>query len=257
MLVATIVVSSCSKEVTYAEMREKEKTQVENFLKTGCHVYDRSGRLLFEIPGSIQPITEEVYDQRVKAAEANGFHYDMTAKNEYVQLDNGVFIQIVDYGTGHMYYGRQKNEAGEMVDSVFVGDKIQDNTTRRVLVHYTEFNIAADSIQSSNIIDSYAQDPNADEMSVTYVSGAMTGTFVKGMMVNRYSSTSVPNAWLYPLYYINLGRYVTGNSRLAKVRMIVPSGEGQTDAKSNVYPCAYEVEYMAGERVSPNAAINK
>lgn len=253
LLIASCVVSSCNKDVTYAEMRETEKKQVENFLKNGCHVYDAAGRPVFEINGAINPITEEVYEQRYKAAKENGYEYDMTARNEYIQLDNGVYIQIVDYGTGHMYYGRYANEKGEMVDSVRAFDKVQDGTTRRVLVRYTEYNIAGDSIQSSNIIDDFMQAPDPDEMSVVCSGGAMTGTLVKGVMYYTYSASNVPNSWLYPLFYVNLGRYIYKDSRLAHVRLIVPSVEGQTNAQTAVYPCAYELYYEAGERVSPNA----
>lgn len=248
-------VSSCNKDVTYAQMREKEKVLVENFLKNGCRVVDKSGKIVFEIKGNIKPITEEVYEERYKAAQANGYLYDMTANNEYIQLDNGVFIQIVDYGTGDMYFGMIPNEAGEYVDSVRTGDKILQGTTRRVLVRYTEYNMAGDSIQTSNILDNYLQAPDADEMSVAYSNGGMTGTYVKGTMLNVYSSNKVPNAWLYPLFYVNLGRYIKNTSRLAFVRLIVPSVEGQADAVANVYPSAFELYYEAGERVSPNAHV--
>lgn len=253
ILAATCVVSSCNKDVTYAEMRETEKKQVENFLKNGCHVEDASGRVIFEVKGHITAITEEDYEQRYNAAKANGYDYDMTANNEYIQLSNGVYIQIVDYGTGHMYFGRQANAQGEMVDSVRSNDKVENGTTRRVLVRYTEYNIAGDSIQTSNLIEDFMHAPDPDEMSVVRNDNAMTGTLVKGVMYDTYGTTNAPNSWLYPLFYVNLGRYIYSDSRLAHVRLIVPSVEGQTSAQNGVYPCAYELYYEAGERVSPNA----
>ena len=44
--------------------------------------------------------------------------------------------------------------------------------------------------------------------------------------------------------YVNLGRQVSAEEGIAKVRLIVPHSQGQTDATSNVYPCFYEITYQ-------------
>ena len=59
-----------------------------------------------------------------------------------------------------------------------------------------------------------------------------------------YNKTSVPSGWIVPLSYVNLGRQVSADEGIAKVRLIVPHSQGQTDATSNVYPCFYEITYQ-------------
>lgn len=119
------------------------------------------------------------------------------------------------------------------------GEKIADDSEpKRVLVRYTEFNIAGDSIQTSNGLQN---DP--DIVSVTNTSGTFTGTFLSGMMYDSYKSSAAPPAWLVPFTYVKLTR---DTRNLAHVRLIVPGSYGQANASANVYPCFYDITYQMG-----------
>ena len=63
-------------------------------------------------------------------------------------------------------------------------------------------------------------------------------------MYTAYSDKSVPAGWLVPFTYINIGRQVSTEQPIAKVRLIVPHSQGQKDASSRVYPCFYEISYQ-------------
>ena len=127
----------------------------------------------------------------------------------------------------------------------FILKLLENDESATVVCRYTEFNIAGDSIQSSN--DNTATTENYQQlMNVSKSYGTITATFdSKGMMGQLYG-TKVPSAWIFPLQFVNLGRY-DGND-IALVRIIAPSTEGQDDAYSNVYPCFYEITYMRGDR---------
>lgn len=231
---------SCDDDVTYAELRANERKQIKSFLSSGCCVVDtlNNDTLLY-----VAPIT---YISEAKFKE-QGYTCDLT-KNEYVYLEDlEVYMQIVRRGTGDM--GRDSLLVVDGVETRVPvrGDTIAQGTTRNIYVRYKEFNIAGDSIQTSNgLSDLHEQD--FDLMTVTRQADTFTGTFVSGIMKSRYGSTSVPNGWLYPLYYICLGRYVYPDSELAKVRLIVPSTEGQSEAYELTYPCFYELTYMSARR---------
>lgn len=233
---AMVLLSACDDEITYAEQRANERKQIETFLKKGCTVTDpETGDILLKVA----PITKRLSENDYRHILAENPEYEMP-ENECIYIDDlEVYMQIMRRGTGDM----GKTEDGEIVR----GDTLAVGQTRSVCVRYIEYNIAADSIQSSNCLSpSFAQTP--DLMSVTNNGGSLTGTFTSGVMTNAYSSSNVPNAWLYPLYYIRLGRYVYADSQIAKVRIIVPSSEGQSDAYNNVYPCFYELTYEAADR---------
>ena len=85
-------------------------------------------------------------------------------------------------------------------------------------------------------------------MTVKNTSGTFTGVFAKDycVMYNQYGSTAVPSGWLVPLTYVNLGRYTSADAELAKVRIIVPHSQGQSNALQGVYPCLYEITYQRG-----------
>ena len=59
-------------------------------------------------------------------------------------------------------------------------------------------------------------------------------------------STTVPQGWLVPLTFINLGRYIHADDEIAKVRLIVPHDMGQAYATASVYPCLYDITYQRG-----------
>lgn len=213
--VSVALLSACKNDMTYAELRDKEVKQINAFLKTGCTVKDAEKVFdLLKVEGNINVISEAQF-------YANDSTTDVE-KNEYVLFDgSGVYMQILRKGTG---------------------DVIAEGETATVACRFTEFNIATDSISKMNTTLRYAQWP--DLMSVTN-KGTYSATFLSGLMRTVHGS-SVPSGWLIPLPFIKIGRQSSENEEIAKVRLIVPSTEGQKDAYQRVYPCFYEITYQQG-----------
>lgn len=218
LLVALVsLFQACNDDETYADKRKRENKQIQSFLAKGCQVKDNdSGEYLLNIPGHIKTISEEQF-------YANDSTTDVS-QNEYVLFRNtGIYMQIVNKG---------------------VGKKLDDGENCKVIARYTEFNIATDSILSSNRITSYEMQP--DEMTVSNSLGVFTASFTSGVMKTLYSSSAVPNGWLTPFTYINLGRLNAPDAQLAHVRLIIPSAQGQSDASSNIYACFYDITFQRG-----------
>ncbi len=146
--------------------------------------------------------------------EANGQVTD-TAKNEFVLFeDKGVYMQIVRKGEGEMM------ESGDR--GVF-------------MARYLEYNIAAGDTISGNL---YASTP--DKFTCERKGDTFSASFTQGYMYAIYGS-AVPKGWLLPFSYITPGR---PNDKAAKVRLIVPHGEGTSTAAQYVYPTYYEITYI-------------
>ena len=122
-----------------------------------------------------------------------------------------------------------------------VGEPLANGETATIINRFTEFNIASDSIQSTNNSMYYETVP--DIMTCKNSDGLFTASFTQGVMYTRYSA-SVPSGWLTPLTFINLGRKSAPGENIAHVRLIVPSTEGHNDANSFVYACFYDITYM-------------
>ena len=211
-----IMFCSCEDEDTYAEMRKKESAQISNFITFGTKVVDKeSGEITLEVK-PIKVITESEF-------YANDSTTNL-AENEYVLLKGpGVYMQIIREG---------------------VGERLKDGESTTIICRHTEFNIAGDSIQSSNA-QSTATEIYPDRMSAQKNFGTITASFTSGLMSNLYGA-SVPSSWILPLQFIKLGRQSTPDGEVAKVRIITPSTEGQSDAMNGVYPCFYEITYTKG-----------
>ena len=169
-------------------------------------------RTLLNVPGNIKVITE-----------AQFFAQDTTtdvSKNEYVLFAGaGVYAQFVRRGTG---------------------SALNNGEHAMLLCRYIEYNIATDSIRSSNLYGSDAASP--DVMSLQNNSGSLTGVFTSGIM-RRFYGTKVPSGWLLPLPYLKLGRQLSANDEIAKVRIIVPSTEGHSVAQNRTHPYFYEITF--------------
>lgn len=159
---------------------------------------------------------------------ANNYTTDVS-KNEFVLFEStGVYMQIVRQGSG---------------------SKIKDGETVTVLCRFTERNMLGDSIEVSNLLsDAYAL--WVDKMSVTNNSGTFTGSFVSGQStlvnVRQLTSLAVPQGWLVPLTFINVGRPASSTDETAKVRLIVPHDVGHASAKLGVVPYLYDITYERG-----------
>lgn len=204
--------SSCKDDVTYAEMRKSEIKSVKAFIKKGCHVTAEDGKTVLLHVDPIKEISEEEFF-------ANDSTTDVS-KNEYVLFSgSGVYMQIIRKGQG---------------------EKIKEGETTKVLCRYHEFNLSTDSLQSSNRVVS--QEQLVDIMNVTNVSGTYTAAFSQGLMYNLYGS-AVPGGWVMALPFVKLGRK---DDDIAKIRLIVPSDEGQAMAKQGIYACFYEISMQRG-----------
>ena len=217
-LLLTCILDSCSNTETYAEQKQKESTAIKSFLGRDIRILDGDGNIVCNV-GKIETISEEQFlDQ--------GYTTDLS-KNEYVLFSNsGVYMQIIREG---------------------VGKKLEKGKTARVICRFIEFNILGDSIQLRNDVNSWHNNP--DIMKISNNSGSFSANFDTeinggGAMYLRYGNTSVPSGWLIPFSYIRIGRQESEDEGIAKVRLIVPHSEGQTEAASNVYPCFYEITFQ-------------
>ena len=202
MLAVILAFGSCSKSETYANQLDREKKAMNDYI----------------IKHSINVITEEMFEKQ-------GFTTDVT-KNQYVLFKNtGVYMQIVDKGTG---------------------SAIQQGEPATVLCRFREDNLLKDTLQLTNNVLYFGG--KVDKMSVTNTSGTYTASFdpSSSVMYDVYHTASVPAGWLVPLPYIKIGRITSATSTLAHVKLIVPSQQGQIDASRNVYPCFYDITYQRG-----------
>lgn len=136
-------------------------------------------------------------------------------KNEFVLFeDKGVYMQIVRKGEGKM---------------------MADGDRGVYMARYLEYNIADADTISGNL---YASAP--DKFTCERKGDTFSASFTYGYMYGIYGST-VPKGWMLPLSYITPGR---PNDKAAKVRLIVPHGEGTSLAAQYVYPTYYEITYI-------------
>lgn len=207
--------TSCDDDVTYAEMRKNENKAIASFLKNGCKVMAEDSTTAILEVGPITEISEQEFFENDTTTDVS--------RNEYVLFaSSGIYMQIVRKGTG---------------------EKIRNGESCQVICRFHEYNISADSLQLSNRVVSCEQYP--DVMSVTNNDGKFTASFISGLMSSTYG-TAVPSGWLVPLSFVNLGRQVSEDDEIAKVRLIVPSGEGQKQASTNIYGCFYEITMQRG-----------
>lgn len=210
--------ASCSDEETYAEQKEKERKSIASFLKRDICILDADGDTVCNV-GKIKVISEQQFLKQDSMTNLD--------ENEYVMFgSSGVYMQIIRKGPGK---------------------KLEDGDAKRVICRFIEYNILGDSLQLRNDVSYWHTNP--DILDVENNSGTISASFNTdymggGAMYLIYKDSAVPKGWITPLSYINLGRQKGEDEGIAKVRLIVPHGEGQTDATSNVYPCFYEITYQ-------------
>lgn len=210
--------AACEDEDSLAQRRKIENRQIENFLKTGKTLLrDNQKDTLLYVKGNIKVISEAEF-------EARGYTTDVS-QNEYVLFgSSGVYMQVLQKG---------------------VGDKLAENSSATILARYKEFNIATDSLQSTNMYQNTVALPEVMSISNTY--GTIKGSFSSGVFYSN-GITAVPAGWLLPFKYINIGRAEGKNDEIAKIRLIVPSSSGTTysSASTRFYPCFYELTLQRG-----------
>ena len=212
-LVAVLTFSAFSSDETYANERKTERHNINTFI----------------ITNGIQVISEDEFKKDTVTL------CDSTHNQWVLFSSTGVYMQILDRGDG---------------------TPIQKGQTIDVLCRFAEYNLNDQAkfkitdplvLDSAQLTDEYPISTNGgqpEKLSVTDNSGTFTASFDSktSLMYSAYSSTAVPSGWLVPLSYINLGR----DGRVAHVRLIVPSAEGQSYASSSVYACFYDITYMRG-----------
>ena len=214
-----LMLTSCKDDETYAEQKEKERKAVANFLARNPLVLQNSQGDELLRTKKIKEISEQAFYAQDSTTNVE--------ENEYVLFGGtGVYMQIVREGNGQ---------------------RIQEGETKRLICRYFEYNILGDSLQTASNVVYWATTP--DIMDVSNNSGSIVASFNTsvnggGAMYSTYRSTVVPNGWIIPLQYVKVGRQTSADSGIAKVRLIVPHSQGQSDATSNVYPCFYELTYQ-------------
>lgn len=149
------------------------------------------------------------------------------AQGETTNLDKNEFVYLT------------KSSIYMQIERKGSGDVLEENKQVNLLCRYTEYNIMDAAMQTRN--DYSAR--NYDKMTVTRTGASYTASFVSGVMYSTYGA-SVPSGWLVPLQYIKVGRQVSDDEGIAKVRLIVPHTQGQAYAMSSVYPCFYTITYQ-------------
>jgi hypothetical protein len=190
-------------------------------LAAACTDYETYGELKEKERDNI---SQFISDSSYVIISEDQFHDqgDLTVGDkQFVYLNkSGVYMQIVRQGCG---------------------EKIKDGETLDVICRFLEMSIQDTSKLFNN---TYAFDN--DIMSVSRSGSTYNATFTSGVMLSCYGA-SVPEGWLVPLQYVNIGRLTKPEDELAKVRLIVPHSQGTTsNAKSNVIPYYYEITFQRG-----------
>ena len=204
-VIASLALQSCRETETYAELKKKERIAIKEFIEGN------------DIVKNIKVINEAEFEAQGKTTKSTDAG---NSENEFVLFSaNGVYMQIVNKGSGNI---------------------IAPGETKTVLCRYFEYDIMNGDTISSNIY--YAS--IVDKMIVSLnKSGKYSATFTEGTMQSSYGSSYVPQGWLIPFQYVNLGR---DTDNLAKVRLIIPHSYGTSDASTTVYPTFCEITFESG-----------
>lgn len=144
------------------------------------------------------------------------------AANEYVLFEeSGIYMQVIQRGNGDLLEDGRHEFLTRYVEERIV----TDGTT--------------DTLSLNTIANLYA---HPDEFILTKQNNSLSASFSNnGAMYAAHSSAYVPSGWLLPLNYLRVGREISGR---AKIRLILPHGEGTSTASSQVFPCHYEITYQ-------------
>lgn len=200
----------CDNGETYADMKEKEKKAINNFIRDN------------EFTGPIKVISEAQFEAQDSTTNVE--------ENEFVLFnEDGIYMQIVSRGEGKSLVEFAKEQSADSTIS------------KTVLCRFFEYDIEDGEMIVNNIYSSSI----VDKMLVKYIhrSRRYQASFTEGQMVSKYKSSVVPQGWIKPLEYIRLTR---NSGRIAKVRIIVPHSSGTSHASGYVLPMYYEISYQLG-----------
>lgn len=193
LLACAFAFQACSDSKTYAEMLEDEKKAISAFIKEH----------------NIAVISAEEF-------EKNGFETNVD-KNEYVQLSNGVYMQIVSKGDPDSDSIRNR----DVVSVRFVEYDIMEKDTT-----------AASNYDIPDWLDSFDYTISGTTVYGRFRSapGEM-GWFTRTYWSNN-QPPAVPEGWLSSLKFVK---------HKSHVKLIVPSKAGHAVAMQYVYPYFYDL----------------
>ncbi len=186
----------------------------------GCNDYETYGD---QKEKERKAIRQFLADSAFTVISEQQFHEqgDVTdvSKREFVYMnDNGVYMQIVHKGCG---------------------TPIADGENSDLLVRFMEVCLL-DSTVFYNDVNPY----DVDVMNVRRTGNSFTASFTSGSWLSVYQSETVPAGLIVPLPYLNMGRPRSADDHIAKVRLIVPHTQGNSNASYYVYPYYYEISFQ-------------
>ncbi len=186
----------------------------------GCNDYETYGD---QKEKERKAIRQFLADSAFTVISEQQFHEqgDVTdvSKREFVYMnDNGVYMQIVHKGCG---------------------TPIADGENSDLLVRFVEVCLL-DSTVFYNDVNPY----DVDVMNVKRTGNSFTASFTSGSWLSVYQSETVPAGLIVPLPYLNMGRPRSADDHIAKVRLIVPHTQGNSNASYYVYPYYYEISFQ-------------
>ncbi len=166
LIVTSFALSSCDDEETYADQKEREATQIHDWL----------------IKHNIKPIT--MADFIKDTITNNPDTGPDSTLNEYVLFeDNGVYMQIVKRGGGRL---------------------IESDETWFVHARFKEIYIPNGETMSLNLYDREPDEFSIERTGANYSASFISGVMYK-IYCNSYGNAKIPNAWLMPFPYIKPG----------------------------------------------------
>ena len=209
-----IICAACNKGETYADMKDKERNAIDNFMATNHFV------------GTIHQIDEATFNAQGQTTDVS--------QNQFVLFeDDGIYMQIV-----------RKGEGQSMID--MAREQPDSTISKLILCRFLEYDIENADTTCTNLTNSGV----VDKMLCKYTrrGRSYTASFTEGIMRSTYSSSGavVPKGWLKPLDYIRLAKS-SGSGEVAKVRLIVPHSSGTANAGTYVLPFYYEITYQLGK----------
>lgn len=220
LMVLACCLQSCNNGKTYAEMKEEEADAVNAWILS--HDY----KIISE---------KEFYAQDT-----------MTNENEFVLFDEtGVYMNIMCKGPKNAngeYRGHVLKDGSYEILSRFVEIAMQTRDTPQMEVGDTI--LANMKLYGMPSMELFPEDYKLTISGSSY--SAAFQSYRQYSMYGMYSTTSVPSGWLLPLKYLKPARTQSMDD-VARVRILVPHGQGTSTASKYVYPCYYELTYNIGK----------
>lgn len=202
---------SCDNSKTYAELKEEEADAINAWIARNDY------KIISE---------KEFYAQDT-----------ITNENEYVLFEeSGVYMNIMSLGP-------------DGKDGKHLTDGYYNILSHVVEVAIQERSELSQEVGDTLVVNMHIGNPQyeifPEEYKLTISGYSYSASFLSAReygMYYTYGTTSVPSGWLVPLKYLKPGR-TQSSSKVARVRLIVPHGQGTSTASQYVYPCYYELTY--------------